>query len=66
MWWRPGGAGERIATRGAEWFTFDDGLIREIRSYHQQREETTELDAFDYPGRGYSVPGAEHSRIHPG
>ena len=65
MWWRPGGAGERIATRGAEWFTFDGGLIREIRSYYQQRDETTELDAFDYPGRGYSVPGAERSRIHP-
>ncbi len=58
------GAAERVATRGAEWFTFaDDGRITEIRSYYQQRPETTELDGFPYAGRGYSVPGAErHAR----
>lgn len=56
MFWTAGGA--RVATRGAEWFTFTpDGLISEIRSYYQQRPETTELDGFPYAGRGYSVTG---------
>ena len=56
MSWRPGGTGERVATRGAEWFTFGpDGRITEIRSYYQQRPETTELDGFPYAERGYSV-----------
>ncbi|MBW0102005.1 nuclear transport factor 2 family protein [Pseudonocardia sp. KRD291] len=64
MFWRPPGSDARVATRGAEWFTVEGGLIREIRSYYQQREHTTELDAFDYPGRGYSAPGAEHSSVH--
>ena len=46
----------RIATRGAEWFTFAaDGRITEIRSYYQQREQTTELDGFPYAERGYSL-----------
>ena len=64
MFWLPPGAAGRVATRGAEWFTFaDDGRITEIRSYYQQRPETTELDGFPYAGRGYSVPGAErHAR----
>ena len=48
-----------MATRGAEWFTCEDGRIREIRSYYQLRPETTELDGFPYAERGYSVPGAE-------
>ena len=64
MWWLPEGATERVATRGAEWFTGENGLIREIRSYYQMRPETTELDGFPYAERGYSVPGAEHSAIH--
>ena len=55
----------RVATRGAEWFTREDGLIREIRSYYQMRPQTTELDGFPYAERGYSLPGAERSRIHP-
>lgn len=56
MFWRPGGTGERIATRGAEWFTFaPDGRITEIRSYYQQRDRTTELDGFPYTERGYST-----------
>ncbi|MBN9099053.1 MULTISPECIES: nuclear transport factor 2 family protein [unclassified Pseudonocardia] len=56
MYWTADGA--RVATRGAEWFTFStDGLISEIRSYYQQRPETTELDGFPYAGRGYSVSG---------
>ena len=65
MWWLPEGSGERVATRGTEWFTAEGGLIREIRSYHQLRPGTTELDGFPYAQRGYSVPGAERSRIHP-
>jgi len=53
MYWRPRGG--RVATRGAEWFTFSDaGLITEIRSYYQQRPETTELDGFPYAERGYA------------
>lgn len=63
MFWRPPGSGDRVATRGAEWFTFSEGLIREIRSYYQQRDHTTELDGFDYRGRGYSVTDAEHSTL---
>ncbi|MET0189105.1 MAG: nuclear transport factor 2 family protein [Pseudonocardia sediminis] len=64
MFWLPPGGTERVATRGAEWFTISGGLIREIRSYYQQREDTTELDAFDYAARGYSTAGAEHSALH--
>jgi ketosteroid isomerase-like protein len=65
MWWLPQGATERVATRGAEWFTGRDGLIHEIRSYYQLRPETTDLAGFPYAERGYSVPGAERSAIHP-
>jgi ketosteroid isomerase-like protein len=53
MFWRSDGAA--VATRGAEWFTFSpEGLISEIRSYYQQRPETTELHGFPYADRGYS------------
>jgi ketosteroid isomerase-like protein len=65
MFWRPEGSAERVATRGAEWFTFSDGLIHEIRSYYQQRPGTTELDGFPYAERGYSVSGSERSALHP-
>ena len=65
MWWLPEGASERVATRGAEWFTCRDGLIDEIRSYYQLRPETTELDGFPYADRGYSSPGVERSGLHP-
>jgi ketosteroid isomerase-like protein len=64
MHWRPDGAARRVATRGAEWFVFRDGLIAEIRSYYQQRPETTELAGFPYGARRYSRPGAEHSAVH--
>ena len=66
MFWHPGGSGPRIATRGAEWFTFTEGgRIAEIRSYYRQHEdEDTELDGFPYRERGYSVHGAERSTIH--
>jgi ketosteroid isomerase-like protein len=65
MWWRPPGATDRTATRGAEWFVLRDGLIAEIRSYYQQREHTTALEGFPYAERGYSVPGHELSSTHP-
>ncbi|GAA4910465.1 ketosteroid isomerase-like protein [Actinomycetospora succinea] len=64
MFWLPTGARERVATRGAEWFVLRDGLISEIRSYYQQHEATTELDAFPYAARGYSLPGQEYSALH--
>lgn len=65
MFWRPRGAAGRVATRGAEWFTFaPDGRITEIRSYYQQREETSQLDGFPYADRGYSTTGAEASAVH--
>jgi ketosteroid isomerase-like protein len=57
MYWTPPERTDRVATRGAEWFTFADGRIREIRSYYQQRPETTELDGFPYAARGYSTLG---------
>lgn len=66
MFWKPAGAGERIATRGAEWFVLKDDLIYEIRSYYRQETFTTELEGFDYAGRGYSTAGREFSRIHNG
>jgi ketosteroid isomerase-like protein len=65
MWWLPEGCTERVATRGAEWFTAQDGLIREIRSYYQLTPRTTELAGFPYAARGYSTPGSERSRVHP-
>lgn len=65
MFWRPQGTADRVATRGAEWFTFAaDGRITEIRSYYQQRPETTQLDGFPYADRGYSTHGFEHSALH--
>lgn len=65
MFSRPTPGAPRVATRGAEWFVFRDGLIQEIRSYYQQSEQTTELDSFDYAARGYSTAGQERSALHP-
>ena len=66
MFSRPAGAGPgaRTATRGAEWFVFRDGLIGEIRSYYQQRPQTSELHGFPYGERRFSVLGAERSSVH--
>ena len=64
MFWCPPEADVRLATRGAEWFTVTDGLIREIRSYYRQQVRNSELEGFDYPGRGYSAAGSEASRLH--
>jgi len=65
MYWRPDGSGQRVATRGSEWFVFRDGLIAEIRAYYQQQPFTTQLADFPYEQRGYSVTGRESSAIHP-
>ncbi|MGQ0572621.1 MAG: nuclear transport factor 2 family protein [Pseudonocardia sp.] len=51
--------GERVATRGAEWFRFTNGLIVEIRSYYHQQQSTTQLDGFPYAARGYSTLAAQ-------
>lgn len=66
MWWRSAPGAERVATRGAEWFVVRDGLIAEIRSYYQRRDETSELAGFPYVERGFSVPDRERSTEHPG
>lgn len=65
LYWRTKPGTERITTRGAEWFVFRDGLIFEIRSYYQQINATSELEAFDYFERGYSTAGKERSMLHP-
>jgi hypothetical protein len=43
---------------------FRDGLIAEIRSYYQQRPETTELAGFPYADRRYSRIDTEQSGLH--
>lgn len=62
MCWVPPDGSQRVATRGAEWFTFRGGLIHEIRSYYRQEPGGTGLDAFPYLARGYSAPGDERHR----
>lgn len=64
MFWAPPGTSEPVATRGAEWFVFTDGRIREIRSYYNQRPESTQLDGFLYAERGYSLIERQTSDIH--
>ncbi|MET9970236.1 nuclear transport factor 2 family protein [Streptomyces sp. NPDC006356] len=66
MFWTPQGSDHRVATRGAEWFTFaSDGRITEIRSYYQQREaQATELHGFPYAERGYALQSAQASTLH--
>lgn len=66
MFWRDTPDGERLVTRGAEWYVFENGLIREIRSYHQQPTIDTGLDAFPYEDRAYAVHGRERSALHAG
>ncbi|GAA3112288.1 hypothetical protein JOF29_002748 [Kribbella aluminosa] len=50
---------ENTILRGDEWYLFDEptGLIREIRAYYAapqpQGSALTELQDFDYKGRGY-------------
>jgi hypothetical protein len=57
MRWVPAPTGVAEILRGAEWYEFEDGRIREIRSYHNnhflQNPANRELWDFDYAGRGY-------------
>lgn len=64
MYWEPEVGGPRIVTRGTEWYVFDGDRIAEIRSYHKQAGESSELDGFDYAAAGFSVVGGESSRLH--
>ena len=64
MFWTPQGRGGRVATRGAEWFTFRDGHIAEIRSYYRQEPFDTELEGFAYAEQGYSTHEAVRSHRH--
>lgn len=64
LFWEPVPGAARVVTRGAEWFVFEEGMIREIRSYYQQKPKSTELDGFDYAACGYSVMDCEASDIH--
>jgi ketosteroid isomerase-like protein len=61
FWDTPGG--ERVATRGAEWYRFRDGRIAEIRAYYQQLDRTSELEGYDYDGRRYAQIGQEVHRV---
>jgi ketosteroid isomerase-like protein len=65
LYWVSPASGDRVATRGAEWYRFAGGRIAEIRAYYQQLDATSELEGFDYAGRGYSRPGHEASAVHP-
>ncbi len=59
MRWTPVATGSAELLRGTEWYRFEDGLISEIRSYHNnfylQARENRELRDFDYRGRGYRL-----------
>jgi ketosteroid isomerase-like protein len=55
LFWTPPETGERVATRGAEWYVFDRGLIAEVRAYYRQEAATSELAGFPYRDRGYSL-----------
>jgi ketosteroid isomerase-like protein len=65
LYWNPSSDGPRVATRGAECYRFEGHRIAEIRAYYQQRESSSELDGFDYEGRGYSTLVDEGSALHP-
>ena len=57
MSWLPLQTGNKEILRGSEWYLFRDGLIAEIRSYHNnyflQDPSNRELHDFDYGERGY-------------
>ena len=59
MRWVPDATGEPELLRGSEWYVFRDGLIAEIRSYHNNfhlaAPANNELHDFDYPARGYTI-----------
>ena len=57
MRWTPKQTGVAELLRGSEWYIFENGLIKEIRSYHANfylaAVENRELHGFDYNGRDY-------------
>ncbi len=64
MLWTPPATGQQELLRGTEWYVFRDGLISEIRSfhnnYHLHDSRNFELRDYDYAGRGY--PNANSPR----
>jgi len=65
LFWTPPETGVRVATRGAEWYVFEGDLIKEIRAYYRQEHADSGLEGFPYAERGFSLHGAEHSRVQP-
>ncbi len=59
MRWVPAQTGAPEVLRGSEWYVFRDGLIAEIRSYHNNfflhDQRNRALHDFDYAGRGYRI-----------
>ncbi|MDP6377383.1 MAG: hypothetical protein QF921_03585 [Pseudomonadales bacterium] len=57
MRWTPAARGAAEYLRGSEWYWFEDGLVREIRSYNNndylQDPANRELRDFDCAGGGY-------------
>ncbi len=57
LYTRPARTPPTIMIRGAEWYFFRDGLIREIRAYELVGgDHPAELDGFPYAQHGYPVP----------
>jgi ketosteroid isomerase-like protein len=56
MTWRDPKSGEERLNRGAELFSFRDGLISEVRAYHHGDAKNPQGDllGFDAAGRGYT------------
>ncbi|MEM7540756.1 MAG: nuclear transport factor 2 family protein [Pseudomonadota bacterium] len=59
MRWTPKGLTVEEILRGTEWYLFEDGLIKEIRSYHNNFHladpSNFELKGFDYAQRTYTL-----------
>jgi ketosteroid isomerase-like protein len=57
MTWRDPRSGERRLDRGAEWFSFLDGKIAEVRAYFHsnERNRSGDLLGFDHSGRGHTT-----------
>jgi ketosteroid isomerase-like protein len=57
MTWRDPRSGERRLDRGAELFSFRDGLISEVRAYHHggPKNPRGDLLGFDHAGRGHTT-----------
>ncbi len=65
LFWTSPENGQRIATRGAEWYVFEGELIKEIRAYYRQDHASSELQGFPYAERRWSHAGVEHSAVQP-